>query len=93
MIDQEDFTNLLQEYAKLNYKYKRAITQDILTFAILLTVFSLNVFIILTSALFDLDREVIVLTKEIILIISSNLATAIGVVFGLKDKGCDCDIR
>ncbi len=91
MIDQEDFTNLLQEYAKLNYKYKRTITQDFLTFAILLTVFSLNVFIILASAFFDLDREVISLTKEIILIVSSNLATAIGVVFGLKDKGCSCD--
>ena len=87
----KDFKVLLQEYSRLNYRYKRTITQDFLTFAILMTIFSLNVFIVLASAFFDLDAEVISLTKEIILIVSSNLATAIGVVFGLKDKGCDCN--
>jgi len=89
----EEITVIFQENAQLKHQIRRARTQGYLVFAILMSIFSLAIFIVLASAIFDLQESIISMVKEIILIISSNLATAVGVVYGVKEKDYYCDSR
>ncbi len=85
----KEIERLEAENAKAKHAYRRLVTQDILAYVILGVVVFLTIFITFVGVLTDISDRDAGLVKDVILIISSNLGTAISVIYSVKKQERD----